>query len=151
MNSIASTIVAHYRRWGVSHCLREPYRWALASGYSPGEHCLGGATFISPVFARKLYEGGYLSLSPLSWSLLGEDHIFGLLTAALGMELHDFNEPDGPMSLEWKGMPDRPESLLQRGCKIVHSTRYFEELGEAEIRGIFSLARTHFAQRSPGL
>jgi hypothetical protein len=148
MSSMASTMVSHYRLWGVTRRLREPYRQALASGYSPGDHCLGGATFMSPAFARKLYEGGYLSLSPLRWSLLGEDHIFGLLAAALGMELHDFNEPDGPMSIEWKGMPDRPESLLQRGSKIVHSTRYFEELGEAEIRRIFESARTQFAVRN---
>lgn len=145
---LVRSMIANLRKYRMSRCLRKPYRRAVESGYSAGEHCLGGTMFLSPALAKRLYGAGYLSLNALKWSVLADDFIFGLLTFAVGMKLHDFNRPSGPLCLQWKGLPDKPDKLLDLGVKIVHSTRSFEELVEADIRKIFQTARTNFLAKS---
>jgi len=69
-------------------------------------------------------------------SQIPDDVICSLLTRAVSMELRDFGQPLGPMCVQWQGLPDHPCELIKRGCKVVHSTKGFANLREAEIRNM---------------
>jgi len=123
------------------HLLRTLRSIAVENGYVRGEHPLGGAYLHSKSAVHAIAERGWLELSPLRHSHLGEDHIFALLTRAAGFEIGDFAGPDDPMALEWKGLPAGPAELLARHKVITHSVRSWGQLNEAEIRTAFAKAR----------
>jgi len=131
--------------------LRYPVRWlrlreflALAErhGYTDGEHVLGGAYIHSFAAAGDIYARGWFDQPSLATSKLGEDQIMGLLTVAAGYRMTDFGGPDDPMALRWRGLPAHPEELLATKKLVTHSVRSWENMKEAEIRGIFRAART---------
>jgi hypothetical protein len=110
-------------------------------GYAPGEHALGGAYLLRGETVRALHERGLLDLPALAFSGAGEDHLFGLLTYVAGYRIGDFGGPHDPMALRWKGLPCSPQRLLSEGRLVTHSVRYWDVLGECEIRGFFAAAR----------
>jgi hypothetical protein len=110
---------------------------AMKNGYLPGEHNIGAANFISSICIKRLAKNYLLGRRDLGASRLAEDHIMGLLIRAIGMELGDFATGHKPLGIKWRGLPDSPEKLLERGKKIIHSVRYWEEMKEAEIREFF--------------
>jgi hypothetical protein len=114
---------------------------ATDNGYIPGEHPLGGAYLHSRSAVHAIAERGWLDLSSLRRSHLGEDHIFALLTRAAGFQIGDFAGPDDPMALDWKGLPAAPAELLARHKLVTHSVRFWGDLREAEIRATFANAR----------
>ena len=127
---------------------------AVENGYVGGEHPLGGAYLHSRSAVHAIAERGWLSLSPLRQSHLGEDHIFALLTHAAGFEIGDSAGPDDPMALDWKGLPAAPAELLARHKVVTHSVRFWGDLREAEIRATFANARRRLPttnDRDPGL
>ena len=121
--------------------LRQLRDRAARNGYVPGEHPLGGAYLHSVAAVRSLADNGWLDLPLLAASRLGEDHIFSLLTVAAGFAIGDFGGPDDPLALRWKGLPDSPSALLERGKLVTHSVRYYEGLDERDIRTAFATRR----------
>ncbi len=121
--------------------LRRLLSMALANGYQPGENCLGGAYFISYECVRRLTESNLLLRRELRRSQLGEDHILGLLVRSLGIELGDFATGSLPMGLRWHGLPSSPATLVATGKKIIHSTRFWADMKEGEIRDFFRKLR----------
>lgn len=117
------------------------YSRAISNGYQPGDQCQGGAYFMSYECVKRLYQMDLLERYDLQWINLHEDQIFGLLTYVTGLKLGDFATGDHPMGIKHQGLPWHPEELIQRGKKITHSTRFFEELGEEAIRDIFQATR----------
>ena len=117
------------------------YIRARANGYQRGESVFGGACFYSESLLLKFEEKGLLPRKPLSRVNLEEDHLFSLLAKAVGFELGGLAGPDMPMACAWKGLPDSPERLLAVGKKIVHSTRFWNQLNESDIRKQFRTAR----------
>ncbi len=114
---------------------------ALKNGYEMGEHCLGGAYFLSFSCLTKLYQEGLLSRVEFLGSRVGEDAIFGLLLRSVGINLGDFVTGDKPMCLTWRGLPYSPEELVAREKKVIHSTRFWEDMGEEQIRNFFKTIR----------
>jgi hypothetical protein len=114
---------------------------AKAHGYQPGEHILGGAYFLSATCIDTLIRKRLLANEHLGRSLLQEDHLFSLLIKASGMELGDFGSPHHPLAVQWKGLPDAPAALLANGKKIIHSTRFWEEMDEEAVRNFFRVQR----------
>jgi len=114
---------------------------ASAPGYIHGEHALGAAVVYRRQAIIEMYRQGLLDLSGLTSSRLGEDHIFGLLTVATGYRIDDFSGPEGPMAVQWKGLPSAPEDLLKAGKLVTHSVRSWGEMSEQEIRDHFAKAR----------
>jgi hypothetical protein len=108
-----------------------------------GEHCLGGGCFLSPDCIRKLAEAGLLLRKELCSSALGEDHVWGLLLKSLGIGMADFASGTFPMGVKWQGLPFSPQQLLDKGKKVIHSTRFWKEtegegdLNEEQIRKFF--------------
>jgi hypothetical protein len=114
---------------------------AAAPAYVPGEHALGGAVLFRGDTVREMYRRGMLDYPELGHSLLGEDHLFGLLTVATGYRIDDFSGPDDPLAVRWQGLPAAPADLLAAGKLITHSVRSFQDMPEAEIREFFAARR----------
>ena len=121
--------------------LRTVFGRAKRHGYEAGEHCMGGAYFISRECIARLYGNKLLARRDIAWSRLQEDQIFGLLMYSVGLRHGDFATGALPMGLRWRGLPCPPEALLAKNKKITHSTRYFGNLSEKEIRDYFRARR----------
>jgi hypothetical protein len=114
---------------------------AAAPEYVHGEHALGAAVLMRGDMVREWCRRGMLDYPELGHSLLGEDHLFGLLTVAAGYRIGDFSGPEDPLALRWLGLPAAPAELLTAGKLITHSVRYWENMQEAEIRAFFAAHR----------
>ncbi len=117
--------------------LRRLLRQARANGFKLGDYIFGGSYFMSAECVRRLAERNLLLRKELGRSSLEEDHIFGLLAKAVGLELADFDSGELPMGMEHKGLPYAPHDLVAKKKKVIHSTRRWENLGEEEIRKFF--------------
>jgi hypothetical protein len=114
---------------------------ALSNGYQVGEHALGGSYIMSRELVNRLVRGDFLMREELRRCVIAEDQLFGLLTKAVGMDIANFQIPDYPMAVVWKGMPCSPEELVRVGAKLAHSTRYWQDMKEDEIRAFFRQRR----------
>lgn len=114
---------------------------AAAPEYVPGEHALGAALFVRGDTVREWYRRGMLDYPELGGSLLGEDHLFGLLTLAAGYRIADFSGPQDPLAVRWEGLPAAPAELLAAGKLVTHSVRSWGDMHEAEIREFFAARR----------
>ncbi|MEX8547250.1 MAG: glycosyltransferase [Mucilaginibacter sp.] len=110
---------------------------ALLNGYAMGENVFGGAYMVSELFLQKLHEANMLPDYGIQKIYLEEDHIFGLLTKAIGFELGDLESGNLPFGVSWRSLPTSPEELYKRGKKIIHSTKIYKDLNEADIRQFF--------------
>lgn len=117
------------------------YRRALKNGYITGESVFGGSYFFSSACLRRLNEEMLLPRHSFKALNLGEDHLFSLLTKALGFSLNSLSGANGPMGCGWKGLPAPPEQLIADGKKIIHSTREWENWDETAIRAFYKEKR----------
>ncbi len=120
--------------------LRKLYLKAKANGYNAGESVFGGAYFMSQPLLDAFYKAGLLPHFILGRLNLGEDHLFALLAKAMGFELGNMASGNLPFACAWKGLPAAPEQLLGQK-KIIHSTRSWQNMNEAEIREFFRSKR----------
>jgi len=121
--------------------MRDLFKQATECGYEPGEHVMGGVAIFSPVLLDRLVRANLLMREELRRSVLQEDHLFGLLTKAVGMDLGDFSGPNDPMAVQWRGMPHSPQEVMAGNKKIVHSTRFWHGMSEEAIRASFRMYR----------
>jgi len=110
---------------------------ALLNGYEMGANVFGGAYVVSELFLQKLREAGMLPDYGIRKIYLEEDHIFGLLAKAVDFELGDLETGNLPFGVAWRGLPTSPEELYLRGKKIIHSTKRWKDMSEADIRQFF--------------
>jgi len=122
-------------KWKILHHI------ARKNGYEPGDQCMGGAYFMSRQLVEKLYHLELLGMENLAWIKLEEDQLFGLLTYVAGLKLGDFSTGNYSMGLRHKGLPDHPENLVLRGYKVTHSTKFYNEMNEDQIREFFRSKR----------
>jgi hypothetical protein len=91
---------------------------------------------------------------PYSWhSRLQEDVYFSMAAVAAEFELGHFAAPDGPLCLEWRGLPYPAAELLQSPYKVVHSVDKGkntdrEANGGYTAREVFRFARQSCEARS---
>lgn len=121
--------------------LRKLFFKALRKGYELGENIQGGAYFMSRSCIEKLNEAGYLPVYNLKTVNLEEDHLLSLLTKLVGFKLGDLSSGHLPLGVSWKGLPASPEILHAKGKKIIHSTRFWQDLNEEQIRAYFKKHR----------
>jgi hypothetical protein len=114
---------------------------ALANGYEMGDLIFGGTYTFSRIGLEKLRDHGLLPLPNAVGTELEEDHTFSILICAVGLRLGDLASNGYPFACSWKGLPASPQTLRDANKKIVHSTRYWQDLGEEEIRKYFKRIR----------
>jgi hypothetical protein len=115
---------------------------AQANGFALGDYAFGGAYFMSAACVRKLAEAKLLLVKAVGRSLLGEDHLFGLMAGVVGMRVGDFASGSRPMALELGHLPCSPDDLVAQGKKVTHSVRQWQGQGESAIRQFFRARRT---------
>jgi len=130
--------LAHPQR---RRAIRGHLRLAHAHGYRDGDHVLGGAYIHSSAALGRIHENGWFSEPWMMTSSIGDDHYFSLLTVAAGYQIADFGGPSDPMALRWRGLPAHPADLLAAGKLVTHSVRFWRDLDEGQVRGIFARAR----------
>ena len=130
-----------FRRPVANWQLIKLHKQALKNGYKTGESVFGGAYFMSENLVRCLYEKGFLPNSTFQLLNLGEDHLFSLLAKAHGFTLESLSGNNEPFGCAWKGLPVSPEQLISDNKKIIHSTRYWEDKKESDIRKFFKERR----------
>jgi glycosyltransferase involved in cell wall biosynthesis len=114
-------------------------------GYKRGENVFGGGYFLTWPCLDAMKKSGYLDppyswynpvnefclraiekirgrALPYSWhSRLSEDVYFSMATMAVGYKFAHFAAPDGPLCMEWRGLPYPAEEIWRQGYKVVHS------------------------------
>lgn len=125
-------------------------RKAIRNGYDPGEHCMGGAYVINPKLLATLQSCGLLSTRLFDHTGLEEDAIVAILSYAVGYRLADFATRGLPLGLKWRGLPAHPLELVRQDKKLIHSTRFYEEMSEEDIRQFFRKRREAHKVRLPG-
>jgi hypothetical protein len=117
--------------------LRRVLQKSLKNGYEPGEHCQGGAHFISRECIVKLYENDLFVEREIFWTQLEDDVLFGLFMYSVGLKHGDLATGSLPVGVRCVGLPCSPENLVANNKKITHSTRFYMNLSEEMIRDFF--------------
>lgn len=105
---------------------RQPYWMPLLHlaekrGYERGDNVFGGAYFVTRACLEGMKRVGALDV-PYRWnSRLMEDVYFSMAAVAGGFELGHFGAPDGPLCLEWRGLPFPARVLHESKYKVIHS------------------------------
>jgi len=121
---------------------------AINNGYDLGEFVFGGTYAFSSTGLEKLRENNLLPMKKVLGADLEEDHFFSMLMVAIGMGLGDLASGDNPFACAWKGLPASPETILNANKKIIHSTRYWGDMKEEEVRKFFSDTRQMTSPKS---
>lgn len=94
---------------------------AEQQGYQRGDNVFGGAYFVTRQCLEGMRKLGALDI-PYRWhSHLMEDVYYSMAAVAAGFKLGHFAAPEGPLCLEWRGLPYPAGELIRRGFKVVHS------------------------------
>jgi hypothetical protein len=121
--------------------LNDLLKQATINGYELGEHCLGAAYFLSYQCLDTIKQKGLLSIDPLKYSRLGDDHIISMLVRASNYRIADFTTGDYPICVKWRGLPCSPDELISRRKKIIHSTKSYKQFREIDTRNYFKKIR----------
>jgi GT2 family glycosyltransferase len=90
-------------------------------GYRRGDNVFGGAYFVTRECLDGMRKLGALDI-PYRWhSRMMEDVYYSMAAVAAGFELGHFGAPEGPLCLEWQGLPHPAEDMIRAGFKVVHS------------------------------
>lgn len=100
----------------------EPYfKAALARNYRPGDNVFGGAYFLTRQCLLGMQSIGALDV-PWNWhSRMQEDVYFSMVSVAAGFQMGHFAAPEGPLCMEWRGLPHPATELVASKFKLVHS------------------------------
>lgn len=110
---------------------------AIDQGYDLGEVVFGGAYAFSRIGLEKLRDNDLLPMKNVLGADLEEDHFFTMLMVSVGLGVGDLASGNYPFACTWKSLPASPEILYQANKKIIHSTRFWGEMKEDQIRNFF--------------
>jgi glycosyltransferase involved in cell wall biosynthesis len=128
--------LAWYRRaMGRQPSWRRHLDAAERNGYERGENVFGGGYFVTRPCLEALDAIGALDV-PWHWnSMLQEDVYFSMAAVAAGFRLGHFAAPDGPICMEWRGLPYPAAELIRSRFKLVHSVDKGKNTSAAENGG----------------
>jgi glycosyltransferase involved in cell wall biosynthesis len=108
---------------------------AESRGYKRGDNVFGGAYFVTRQWVEAAVKMGALKI-PWRWhSNMGEEIYFSMIAVAAGLRLGHFAAPDGPLIMEWRGLPYPAEKLIDSKYKLVHSVDKGPNTGPADNGG----------------
>ena len=138
---------------GLTPSWRHLLQMAEANGYRRGDNVFGGAYFITRSCLTDISKLGALD-PPYHWhSRMEEDVYFSMAAVAAGHKMGHFAAPDGPLCLEWRGLPYPASELWCRGYKLVHSVDKGINTGKEENQGLTArevFRRIRYADKSAG-
>lgn len=141
--SIGKVFTRHFLRQPMIHWRIRPVMFqAIYKGYEFGDFVFGGTYVFSRTGLEALRDQGFLPLAGVQKAQLEEDYFFSMLVKAAGLELGDLAIGDQPFGVAWIGLPASPETLALANKKIIHSTRSWKDMKEADIRQYFKDRRT---------
>ncbi len=109
---------------------------AQRRGYQRGENVFGGAYFVTWGCLNGMRNIGALDV-PFSWhSKLMEDVYFSMAAVAAGFKLGHFAAPNGPLCLDWQGLPYPATQLDRMPYKVVHSVDKGKNTGPDQNEGM---------------
>lgn len=94
---------------------------AESKGYRRGDNVFGGAYFVTRPCLEGMREQGALDVGYDWHSRMMEDVYFSMAAVAAGFSLGHFAAPDGPLCLEWRGLPYPANDLADSHFKVIHS------------------------------
>lgn len=141
--SIAKMFTANFAKHAYKNwTLRKIMFKAILNGYDFGDFVFGGTYIFSYSGLLALKEKGLLPLTKLSGiNYLEEDHLFSLLIMYAGLKLGDLGSDGLPFGCAWRGLPASPEQLTSKKKRIIHSTRFWNDMKEDEVRSYFRSRR----------
>lgn len=105
-------------------------------GYRRGDNVFGGAYFITRECLARIRALGGLQV-PYNWhSRIQEDVYFSMATVAADFEMGHFAAPNGPLCLEWRGLPYPAMELQKRKYKVIHSVDKGKNTGSLDNNGL---------------
>ena len=111
------------------------FKLAIERGYRRGDNVFGGAYFITRDCLVGIKALGGLNV-PYKWnSRMQEDVYFSMAAVAAGFGMGQFAAPDGPLCLEWRGLPYPAAELHNQQYKIVHSVDKGKNTGPLDNNG----------------
>lgn len=125
--------------------VRRLIREGRAAGYAWGEHVLACALAMPrPAAQACLAPVG----DPLTFagSELGDDAALGILVRRAGYRLAGHVGEGETFGVAWRGLPDSPKRLAERGYSVIHSVKNDQRWPEAEVRRHFARLRNRAAQ-----
>jgi len=118
MNRELSTL---RRAFGVGPWWRSILCLAEEKGYSRGDNVFGGAYFLTRSCLEAMDVMGAFDV-PYRWhSRVMEDVYFSMAAVAAGWKMGHFAAPEGPLCLEWRGLPYPAEDMGKSPYKVIHS------------------------------
>jgi hypothetical protein len=94
---------------------------AEGKGYRRGDNVFGGAYFLTRECMGAMKRLGAFKV-PWNWhSQIQEDVYFSMVAVASGFRLGHFAAPEGPLCMEWRGLPLPAAALASSKFKLVHS------------------------------
>lgn len=142
---------------GLVPAWKELLRKAERNGYKRGDNVFGGAYFLTRECVEAGIKLGALKV-PWDWhSQMQEDVYFSMMAVAAGYRLGHFAAPDGPLCMEWRGLPLPAAKLAASKYKLVHSVDKGQNTGPDEnggktAREVFRELRSEwqqYAERTP--
>jgi len=116
-------------------CWTKHLRIAESKGYKRGENVFGGAYFVTRDCIEAAIKIRALKV-PWHWhSKMQEDVYFSMVTVAAGFQLGHFAAPEGPLCMEWRGLPYPAAILAASKYKLVHSVDQGPNTGPTENGG----------------
>jgi glycosyltransferase involved in cell wall biosynthesis len=127
-------------------------RIAESKGYKRGDNVFGGAYFFTRECLEAAKKMGAFGISRHWRSKLNDEIYFSMIAVAAGFRLGHFAAPDGPLCMEWKGLPYPATTLAQSKYKVVHSVDKGKNTGPAEnggktARGVFRELRNNVQKK----
>jgi len=114
---------------------RNHLRVAESNGYKRGDNVFGGAYFVTRECLEAARKMGALNV-PWHWhSKMQEDVYFSMIAVAAGFRLGHFAAPDGPLCMEWRGLPYPADILEKSKYKLIHSVDKGPNTGPADNEG----------------
>jgi GT2 family glycosyltransferase len=127
---------------------------AQGRGYERGDNVFGGAYFVTRACLEAMDRVGALDV-PWHWnSRMQEDVYFSMAAAAAGYRMGHFAAPDGPLCMEWRGLPYPAADLVRGPFKVVHSVDKGKHTSRADNQGmtareVFGRERAAHRHRTP--
>jgi len=114
---------------------RNYLRIAESKGYKRGDNVFGGAYFVTRECIEAAMKMGALNV-PWHWhSKMQEDIYFSMIAVAAGFRMGHFAAPEGPLCMEWRGLPYPATALAASKYKLVHSVDKGPNTGPTENGG----------------